>query len=39
MGAIRRNGFFTLSHYEVEIVRDNQLKSLLGRGDVFRKDA
>jgi hypothetical protein len=39
IGAIRKNGFFILSHYEVEITQDNQLKSLLGRGDVFRKDA
>lgn len=39
IGAFRKNGFFILTHYEVEILQDNQLKSLLGRGDVIRKDA
>ena len=39
IAAIRQNGYFILSHYEIEVLKDNQLKSLLGRGDVFRKDA
>lgn len=39
IAALRVNGYFVLSHYEVEVLKDNQLKSLLGRGDVFRKDA
>jgi hypothetical protein len=39
IGAFRENGFFVLSHYEVQIVQDNQLKSLLGRGDYFRRGA
>lgn len=39
VGAFRRNGYFILSHYEVQITQPNQLKSLLGRGDVIRKDA
>ena len=38
IAALRANGYFVLSHYEVEILKDNQLKSLLGSGDVFRKD-
>jgi hypothetical protein len=39
IGAFRKNGFFVLSHYEVKVIETNQLKSLLGRGDVIRKDA
>ncbi len=39
IAALRVNGYFVLSHYEVEVLKDNQLKSLLGRGGVFRKDA
>ncbi len=39
LGAFKRNGYFILSHYEVHITQSNQLKSLLGRGDVIRKDA
>lgn len=39
IGAFRKNGCYILTHYEVEVTKDNQLKSLLGRGDLIRKDA
>ncbi len=37
IGAYRKNGFYILTHYEVGLAQDNQLKSLLGRGDVLER--
>lgn len=37
IAALQRNGYFILSHYEVEILKDNQLKSLLGRGGFLER--
>lgn len=38
IGAEQRNGYFILTHFETEVLQDNQLKSLLGRGDYFNQD-
>jgi hypothetical protein len=34
IGAVRINGYFILTHFETESVQGNELKSLLGRGDL-----
>lgn len=39
IGAIQDNGYYVLTHFEVESLKGNELKSLLGRGDVIRRDA
>lgn len=39
IGAVRDNGFFILTHFETEVLQGNELKSLLGRGDLISKDA
>ena len=38
IGAVRDNGFFILTHFETEALQGNELKSLLGRGDLISKD-
>ncbi len=38
IGAVRDNGFFMLTHFETEVLQGNELKSLLGRGDLISKD-
>ena len=38
IGAVRDNGFFILTHFETEVLQGNELKSLLGRGDLISKD-
>ena len=38
IGAVRNNGFFILTHFETEVMQGNELKSLLGRGDLISKD-
>ncbi len=37
LGAIRENGYFILTYFEVEIFSGNELKSLLGRGDFLTR--
>lgn len=39
IGAIRNNGYFILTHFETEVRYGNELKSLLGRGDLVSEDA
>ncbi len=39
IGAVKNNGFFMLTHFETEVIKGNELKSLLGRGDMISKDA
>lgn len=39
IGAEQRNGYFILTHFETEVLQGNELKSLLGRGDFFNRDA
>lgn len=37
--AVRNNGFFMITHFETIVTMGNELKSLLGRGDLISKDA
>lgn len=39
VSAYRENGFYVLTHFETEVLEGNELKSLLGRGDSFSRDA
>ena len=39
IAAIRNNGYFVLTHFETESLRGNELKSLLGRGELVSKDS
>lgn len=39
IGARRYNGFYTVTHHEVVSKNGNELKSLLGRGDLISRDA
>lgn len=39
ISAYRENGYYILTHFETEVLQDNELKSLLGRGDSFSRDA
>lgn len=39
IGALQKNGYFILTHFETEVLQGNELKSLLGRGDSFSRDA
>lgn len=39
ISAYRKNGYYILTHFETEVLRGNELKSLLGRGDSFSRDA
>ncbi len=38
IGAVKDNGFYILTHFETEVFQGNELKSLLGRGDLISKD-
>lgn len=38
IGAVRDNGFYIITHFETEVLQGNELKSLLGRGDLISKD-
>ncbi|MES2060213.1 MAG: hypothetical protein V4438_04250 [Patescibacteria group bacterium] len=38
IGADRENGYFMLTHYEIKPIEGNEIKSLLGRGDLFTPD-
>lgn len=38
IGADRQNGFFVLTHYEIKPINGNEIKSLLGRGDLISPD-
>ena len=37
IGALQQNGYFIVTHFEVEMLQGNELKSLLGRGDSFSR--
>jgi hypothetical protein len=39
ISAWRENGYYILTHFETETLQGNELKSLLGRGDSFSRDA
>lgn len=39
ISAIRINGYFLLTHFETESIQGNELKSLLGRGELVSSDA
>jgi len=39
ISAIKINGYFMLTHFETEVLKDNELKSLLGRGELVSSDA
>jgi hypothetical protein len=39
ISAIKINGYFLLTHFETETLQGNELKSLLGRGELVSSDA